>query len=145
MSTSIVKLEGDVAMYNCSNKWYKIDKLKNYFELPCTAPGGTFPTAVTWPTCENPIPPPPPCTCLGDVDMETPASNILLDNFCRNMSMQGYLNPPSKKRCGTRNVASPTIDNFCYCDSVETASGETPSQLDNLFCLVATTTFPSFI
>ena len=94
------------------------------YYLPCTGPGGTFPTNVSWPTCINPVPPPPPCVCLGDADMGAMTSSILLENFCRNVSMPGYLNPPSKKRCGTRNVANPTLDNFCYCDSVDAASGE---------------------
>ena len=123
-STSIVLLEGDTAVYNCTNIWYKIYTNKNYFELPCTGPGGTFPANVSWPTCVNPVPPPPPCVCLGDADMGALTSTILLEKFCRNVSMPGYLNPPSKKRCGTRNVAYPTVDNFCFCDSVNTSSGE---------------------
>lgn len=123
-TTSTVILEGDVATYQCANKWYMVDGSSSNFSTSCSGPNGTFPANISWPTCLNPIPPPPACVCLGDADMTSNASKILIDNFCRNSSMPGYLNPPSKKRCGTRDVDNPTVDNFCFCDSVLTTSSE---------------------
>ncbi len=123
-TNSTVKMEGDVAAYYCVNHWYQVNGTSNKFELACSAPNGTFPANITWPTCISPIPPPPPCKCLGDPDVNGTVSKVLLDKFCRNMSMPGYLNPPSKKRCGTTDLSNPDADNICFCDSIDEASGK---------------------
>ena len=123
-TNSTVTTAGDVATYYCTNHWFQVNGVSSKFELPCSGPNGTFPANLTWPTCMSTIPPPPPCKCLGDPGVTSNVSKILLDKFCRNISMPGYLNPPSKKRCGTTDLKNPTVDNICFCDSVDEASSK---------------------
>ncbi len=93
---------------------------------------GTFPSPIAWPTCIDPTAtttttttqrPLDPCQCIGDIP-QAEAWDIL-NKFCRDPTIEGNVynfagyTPPSRKRCGNRSPASPTLENHCFCATVE--------------------------
>ena len=137
-SESVVKKEGENAIFECKNSPpYLINGIDTYFNLTCGS-NGKFPQNISWPQCLDPddqdmdfnanVTYLDPCQCLGDVKVEVAMK--LLDRFCRDSNIpsnifhyNGEITPPSRKRCGNRSPATPTLENHCFCASVEEQAG----------------------
>lgn len=130
-STSTANKEGDEAIYTCiDSPTFLINGVDADFRLVCGS-NGSFSSPIGWPTCIDPTvtttsttteKPLDPCQCLGDIPVAQ--AIVVLDNFCRDPDLPGNVfnyagyTPPSRKRCGNRSPANPTVENHCFCDSV---------------------------
>ncbi len=129
-SASKVQYEGEIATYECFNSpTFLVNGADLSFNLTCQKWG--FSKPVAWPSCIDPsqtttttLPPPTkaPCQCIGDEGID---NEKLLDAFCRLPQAPGNVfhyngyTPASRKRCGNRSPDKPTLDNHCFCDTVD--------------------------
>ncbi len=124
-SASTVALEGDEAIYECTDTTWTINGVAGAsFSVPC-GNGGQFSTSIEWPECKDPNavfnPDEPECHCLGDIPQDK--AKYLRDNFCRNPAIKGNVmihngaTPTSRKRCGTYDLDDPQEHDHCFCDS----------------------------
>ena len=150
-SSTEVNFEAEEAIYACLEApAYLVNGVDADFRLTCSI-NGTFPNPVNWPKCIDPSTtttttttekPLEPCQCIGD--LSTSVAKRILDEFCRDPEIPGNVfnyggyTPSSRKRCGTRSPSNPTLQDHCFCSTVE-------EQARKLFSLFLTSTYTFYL